>query len=403
MFRSTRAFQTTIGLFLLCTLPVALAHASEPKGGLPVTRPGELGMDAAKLAEIPKRMQEFVDANQASGIVTLVAKDGKIAHLSAVGKADLAEDRAMRTDSVFAVASMTKPITATAVMILQDEGKLNVEDPVSKYIPEFKDAVLKQGKLEREIMIRDVLTHTSGLGGDQKNEGSIADTAKLLAKRPLDFQPGTKWQYSPGLTVAGRVVEVASGMPYEKFLDTRIFQPLGMTETTFFPNNELQARIAKLYEPGEDKKSLKQAKHWINDLSPGRTANPSGGLFSTASDMARFYQMVLNGGTWNGRRIVSEKSVRDMTQIQTGDLQTGFTAGNGWGFGWCVVREPQGVSGMLSPGSFGHGGAFGTQGWVDPKRDMIFVLMLQRTSFGNSDDSDIRKAFQQIAVDAVRK
>ena len=363
----------------------------------------ELGMDAAKLAEIPKRMQEFVDANQASGIVALVAKDGKIAHISAVGKADLDEDRTMRTDSVFAVASMTKPVTATAVMILQDDGKLNVDDPVSKYIPEFKDAALKQGELEREITIRDVLTHTSGLGGDQKNEGSIADTAKLLAKRPLDFQPGTKWQYSPGLTVAGRVVEVASGMPYERVLDERIFQPLGMTDTTFFPNSELQARIAKLYEPGEDKKSLKPAKHWLNDLSSGRTANPSGGLFSTASDMARFYQMVLNGGEWNGRRIVSEKSVREMTRIQTGDLQTGFTAGNGWGFGWCVVREPQGVSGMLSPSSFGHGGAFGTQGWVDPERDMIFVLMLQRANFGNSDDSDIRKVFQQIAVDAVRE
>ena len=254
----------------------------------------------------------------------------------------------------------------------------------------------------RPITLKDVLTHTSGLGGSQENQGTLKNTAAQLAKRPLDFQPGTKWQYSPGLSVAGRVVEVASGKPYEVFLAERIFQPLGMKDTSFMPTPEQQKRLARLYQPSKDKQSLELATHWLTDLSGERTPNPSGGLFSTATDMARFYQMVLNGGELDGKRIVSQAAVKEMTKIQTGDLVTGFTPGNGWGLGWCVLRDPQGVSAMLSPGAFGHGGAFGTQGWVDPKRQMIFVLLIQRTNFGNSDGSDIRGAFQDIAVKAVR-
>jgi CubicO group peptidase (beta-lactamase class C family) len=174
-----------------------------------------------------------------------------------------------------------------------------------------------------------------------------------------------------------------------------------MTETTFHPSAEQQKRLARLYKPSEDKKSLQGATPWLTDLSPDRTPNPSGGLFSTARDMAQFYQMVLNGGELGGRRILSPEAVKEMTTVQTGDLTTGFTPGNGWGLGWCVVRQPQGVSRMLSPGTFGHGGAFGTQGWVDPQRKMIFVLLIQRTEFGNSDASAIREALQENAVAAT--
>jgi CubicO group peptidase (beta-lactamase class C family) len=355
---------------------------------------------APGLAKIAPRMREFVDAKQISGAVTLVAHKGQIVRLEAVGEADIASHRPMMKDSVFAIASMTKPITATAVMILQDEGKLSVDDPVSKYIPQFHDAHLADRKPRREITIRDLMTHTSGLTGDQGVKGSLEKTAVEMAQRVLAFEPGSKWQYSPGLTVCGRVIEVASGEAYHEFLAKRILVPLKMAETTFDPTPEQRQRLAVLYKPGSDKTSIEPASPQLVG-SGAPTFGPSGGLFSTAADMARFYQMILNGGELDGKRIVSKQAVHQMTTVQTGDLVTGFTPGNGWGLGWCVVREPQGVSKMLWPGTFGHGGAWGTQGWVDSKRETIYVLMIQRRDFGNSDGAEIRGAFQQVAADAL--
>lgn len=360
----------------------------------------ESGLDAAALKKIDERMQSFVDAKQAAGIVTLVARRGRVVHLGAVGKADVAAGRDMVPDTMFAIASMTKPITAAAVMVLQDDGKLQLDDPVSKYIPEFKDTLLKGGqKPAREIILRDLLRHTSGLASDQRNTGTLAETAVKLAKSELVFEPGSKWQYGPGLSVAGRVVEVASGKSFDQFLAERIFQPLDMKETTFHPTAEQQQRMAKLYQPTADKNDIEPGKHWLFEE---QTPNPSGGLFSTASDLVRFYQMVLNGGELNGKRVLSARAVEQMTSLQTGDLPTGFTTGNGWGLGFCLVREPQGPTLALSSGSFGHGGAFGTQGWIDPQREMIFVLLLSRQNFGNSDGSDLRAEFQRLAVEAIR-
>ncbi len=367
------------------------------------------GADAAKRSDavvpaISDRMEAFVADDVIAGAVTLVAHDGEVVHLAANGLTDRESSAAMRLDSLFAIASMTKPVTATAVMILGDEGKISLDDPVSKYVPEFKEAKLKDGnKPTREVTLRDVMTHTSGLGGDQRLEGSIEETAKKLAARPLDFEPGTKWQYSPGLTVAARAVEVASGQPYEEFLAERIFQPLGMKDTSFRPTADQLARLATLYGPGEEE-GLKPTKHWINDPEETKTRgpNPSGGLFSTAADMHRFYQMVLSGGELDGQRVVSEKSVKEMTRVQTNDIKTGFTDGNGWGLGWCVVREPQGVTASLSPGTFGHGGAFGTQGWVDPQQKTIYVLMIQRSGLPNSDGSDMRKELHRLGAEAAK-
>ena len=351
---------------------------------------------------IAKRMQEFADAKQFSGSVTLVANRGKVVHLEAAGLADIATGQAMTKDSIFAVASMTKPITATALMILQDEGKLSVEDPVAKYLPQFKDVALASGPAETEMTIRHLMTHTSGLGGEQRCIGSLKATVEEIATRKLNFEPGTKWQYSPGLNVCGRIIEVVSGQPYEQFLAERIFNPLKMVDTTFTPTNEQRERIATLYQPSEDNRALVVASNWITDLSTEIVPMPSGGLFSTASDMAAFYQMILNGGELEGKRIVSPQAVEQMTTIQTGDIATGFTPGNGWGLGWCVVREPQGVTEHVSPGTFGHGGAFGTQGWVDPKTQTIYVLMIQRTKFGNSDGSDIRGEFHRLAASLLK-
>ena len=394
-----RLFETR-WVFLL-VLFIAARFCPADERGLAQVEPPAVGMDEARLATIAQRMGAYVAEGQASGVVTLVARDGKVVSLNAVGLADLETNRPMQPDAIFAIASMTKPIAATALMILKDEGRVALDDPVAKYLPEFGEVKFQDQPPARPITLRDVMTHTAGLGGGQQNEGTLAETAAAIARRPLLFQPGEKWSYSPGLTVCGRVVEVVAGQPFERFLDQRIFEPLGMKDTTFFPKDAQLSRLARLYKPGTQPGTFEPTTHWLSDLGEDRTPNPSGGLFSTAADMARFYQMVLDNGRFDGQQIVSADSVQEMTRCQTGDLTTGFTEGNCWGLGWCVVRQPQGVSAMLSPGTYGHGGAFGTQGWVDPQRKMIFVLMVQRTGFGNSDAADLRRDLQQLAVDAI--
>jgi CubicO group peptidase (beta-lactamase class C family) len=389
---------------LTIVLLVVPLSAKEPAAVLPMTKCVDAGLDPVKMAQLKDKMQAFVKDHQIAGAVTLVAYQGKLVNLDAIGQADLDAKRAMTPDTLFAIASMTKPITGAALMILVDEGKVSLDDPVSKYLPEFKEAKLASGeKPKREITLRDVVTHTSGVIGDQATMGTLRETAKKLAERPLGFQPGEKFQYSPGLSIAGAVIEVASGMPYEKFLQERIFAPLGMKDTTFHPTTEQQARLAKLYQQTKDKSGMEPATSWINEVSPTRTPNPSGGLFSTAYDIALFYQMLLNKGELGGKRVLSEKAVGEFSKIHTGDLNTAFTPGNGWGVGCCVVKNPQGVTGMLSPGTFGHGGAFGTQSWADPGKQMIFVLMIQRSGLPNGDASDLRKELQTVAVDSIDK
>jgi CubicO group peptidase (beta-lactamase class C family) len=356
---------------------------------------------ADEIAAISQTMERYIAAGEITGAVTLVAEHGDIVHLGAVGLANAEKQTPMGDDTLFGVMSMTKPITATALMILVDEGKLSVDDPVEKYIPAFADAKTSAGEPVHGLTIRRLLTHTSGLVGDQGCEDSLEATANMLAKRPFGFQPGTKWEYGPSMNVCGRIIEIVSGQSYEQFLTERIFKPLGMNDTTFHPTPEQHARMAELYQKVAADNSLAPAERWSGSGEPGSVPNPSGGLFATAENMSRFYQMILDGGEWSGNRIVSEKAVRDMTTVQTGELVTGFTPGNGWGLGWCIVREPQNVTGMLSPGTFGHGGAYGTEGWVDPVKGRIFVLMIQRSDMGNTDASDIRKDFQQVAADRL--
>jgi CubicO group peptidase (beta-lactamase class C family) len=356
--------------------------------------------DDDRLAPLKQRLQSFVDEGQASGVVAAVF-DGETEHGIAVGLANQEKQTKMSADTLFGVMSMTKPITATALMILVDEGKLSLDDPVAKYIPAFADSKTESGEPVRGLAVRHVLTHTSGLTGDQGCQVSLEATANALAARPFEFQPDERWEYGPNLNVCGRIIEVVSGQDYDDFLKQRIFEPLGMKDTTFHPTDQQRERLAQLYDLTEDGKSLVPAERRLGIGNPDVVPIPSGGLFSTAGDMLAFYRMVLNGGELNGSRILSTDAVRDMTRVQTGELQTGFTPGNGWGLGWCVVRKPQGVTGMLSPGSFGHGGLYGTQGWIDPVKKRIFVLMYQRASLPNSDGSEIRREFQQLAVDAL--
>jgi CubicO group peptidase (beta-lactamase class C family) len=376
----------------------------------------QAGLDRTLLNQVPLRLHRMVDDGAVAGAVTLVARHGRVAGLEAVGQADIAAQRRMRPDSLFWIASMTKPITATAVLMLQDEGRLSIDDPVEKHLPEFTGQwlIASRGtdsmtlkRAPRPITLRDLLTHTSGLGEvtAPRPDSSLAELVMGYAMQPLQFAPGGKWQYSnPGMNTLGRVVEVVSGQSFQDFLQRRLFTPLGMKDTTFWPTARQARRLAKSYQARVDGQSLEETSIF---LLPGeltsrkRTPFPAGGLFSTAADLFRLYQMMLNGGTYQGRRYVSAEAVKLMTRPQTGDLKAGFTDGMSFGLGWQVVKEPTGVTGMLSRGTFGHGGAYGTQGWIDPGKDMILILMIQRAKLPNADGSDMRRVFQETAVSAV--
>jgi CubicO group peptidase (beta-lactamase class C family) len=396
---------------LLCLLALA-----------PAALPGDAGhrasLDPARLKAIPARLQKFVDDQTVAGAVTLVARHGQVGSVNAVGCSDLTARTPMRTDCLFWIASMTKPITASAILMLQDEGKLSVDDPVQKHLPEFTNQWMIAEKSSsrlalvrpaRPVTLRDLLTHTSGLSDvpSPRSNATLAELVMAYSQAPLRFAPGSRWEYSnAGINTLGRIVEVVSGQPFALFLQHRLFSPLGMKDTTFWPTRSQARRLAKSYEPGPGGTGLEETpiffvKGGLTDRA--RTAFPAGGLFSTAEDLARFYQMILNGGTWRGTRLLSQDAVGMMTRTQTGDIKTGFTDGMSFGLGWAVVKEPTGVTAMLSPGTFGHGGAYGTQGWVDPKKDLILVLMIQRAKLPNADASDVRCAFQEAAVAAIEE
>lgn len=356
------------------------------------------------IAAVDRVMAKFVSEHEISGAVTLVNHRGQTVHLSTVGLADEESKRAMRDDTIFWIASMTKPITATAIHILQDDGLLSIDDEVRKFIPAFADVRLRNGNPPAlPITIRHLLTHTSGLDRGMiprpPDRRTLKEQAEKMAARPLMFEPGSRWKYSGSHHVIGRIIEVVSRRSFEEFLRQRIFEPLDMRDTTFNLSAAQTKRLASLYRRDRAKEALLPAQNSFVSIegNAAQHPSPSGGLFSTAGDVAKFYQMILNEGRLGGR-IVSEKAVRAMTMIQTGNLKTGWTPGNGWGLGWCVVRKPQDVTEMLSPGSFGHGGVYGTQVWVDPKKELLYLLLIQRSDLGNSDGSDIRKAFQKAVA-----
>lgn len=371
----------------------------------------------AQNASIRSRMEAFVKDGSLSGAVTLLYHDGKVVSEEAIGFQDLETKTPMRKDSLFWIASMTKPITALAVMMLQDEGELNIDDPVMKYLPEFKGQMLLKEKTANQIVLskparpvtlKDLLTHTSGLTGKSPLDNDALDVLTLkeavitYALSPLQFEPGSKWSYcNPGINTLGRVVEVVSGEDYAGFLDKRIFQPLGMMDTTFWPGEKALARLATSYKPSADGKGLEPTtiRHLSTPFSDTRRAPlAAGGLFSTAGDLLKLYAMLLNGGEADGRRYLSEASLQRMLQNQTGDLKAGFTDGIVMGLGFQIVGQPVGVTAMLSPGTYGHGGAHGTQGWIDPVKKTVYIMLIQRAGLKNGDASPMRQAFQEAAA-----
>jgi CubicO group peptidase (beta-lactamase class C family) len=348
-------------------------------------------------------LEKFISDKEIAGAVTYVGDSEGTRDLSVVGLADLASGRPMTAEAIFWIASMTKPVTGTAVMMLHEAGLLSVDDPVSKHLPEFKDLKGPDGK-PASVTIRQCLSHTSGLSDVRGPEAAVEDLESLMpaiVSKPLRFDPGSKWEYNQAsINTAARVVEVVSGKSFPEFLDERLFGPLGMKDTTFYLNEEQAARLATSYRKERDALEVAPLHHLGGKSPTSRDRYPlaNGGLFSTAADYAQFARMILRGGELGGRRYLKEETVKQMTAPTTDALQTGFTPGNAWGIGWCVVREPQGVTATLSPGSFGHGGAFGTQAWIDPAKDRFYLLFVQRANFPNSDASDLRGEFQKAAA-----
>ncbi len=376
---------------------------------------GQRKMDVALGERVRSSMRPFLEQRDISGVVALVGDREGVLALEAIGQADNEEGKAMRPDTLFRIASMTKPITALAVMMLVEERKLSLDAPVEALLPEFKGQMLvasKDGetitlkKPARPITARDLLTHTSGLPGGpppgladlySKRDHSLAEAVMAFSQRPLDFEPGTKWAYcNAGIDTLGRMIEVASGKSYEDFLKERLFTPLGMVDTVFYPSADQAKRTAVLYQKKES--VLERSPSFLGEPKAYKYPIPAGGLYSTAPDLAKLYRMVLQGGTFDGKRYLSESSVAEMTKLQTPQIKTGFVDGMGWGLGFSYVREPQGVTESLSAGSYGHGGAFGTQAWIDPVKGKYVVLLIQRTGLPNSDASDMRKALQKAAL-----
>jgi CubicO group peptidase (beta-lactamase class C family) len=373
------------------------------------------GQDVPVVPAIDTRMHQFDKSGDLSGSVTIVGTSKGIVHFGAVGIADFDAKREMTRETMFKIASMTKPITALGIMILADEGKLSPDDPVEKHIPAFKGQKVKIGSelknLARPITLRDLMTHTAGLPNYpaacadvyQKRNKTLEETSNIIGKEPLVFVPGTKWSYcNPGIDTLGRVIEVCSGEPYHVFLQKRVFDPLDMKQTTFYPTAEQVTNTATIYNKKDGK--LVAATSQILELpKDAKHPVPAGGLYSTAGDIAKLCQAMLGKGALGGKRIVSEKNFLEMTKTQTGDIKTGFVDGMSFGYGFAVVKEPKGVTAMLSPGTFGHGGAFGTQYWIDPNQDLYVILMIARTGLSNGDASEMRKEFQKLAVDAIKK
>ncbi len=376
--------------------------------------PEPAGMNGKHLELIPVRMKEYVDANKAAGMVTILARHGHVVSFEAVGYQDLEKKTPMRKDSLFRIASLTKPVTCAAVMVLVDEGRLSLVDPVEKFLPEYAGLKMKSCSARsgyacqsvtpsRAINVEDLMTHTSGLPAGGPRGASEPQTLTELvtqgAKSELLFEPGTQWNYSNiGIDILGRIIEIVSHQSFEDFLRSRIFDPLQMHDTFFFVPADKQSRLATLYTYDHGKLTSAEAE-WG---SQHRThiPVPAGGLVSTASDMLRFNEMMRRGGTLGDKRILSSAAVHLMTISHTGDLPAGWAPGVGHGYGYEVVREPAGMFRYSSLGTYVKGGAYRTYEWVDPEKDLTGVFMMQLTN-GGGDVADPINSFMAISAAAI--
>ncbi len=413
-----------------CVLALSAAVAQE----VPVVKPETVGLSPERLERIASTVQRSIDDKRIAGAVTLVSRRGHVAWFKAQGMADRAAGKPMRPDTMFRICSMTKPITSTAVMMLYEEGRFLLEDPVSKYLPEFKHpkVLVKPASgapytipATREITIRDLLRHTSGityhwnedLGPMYKDanvahgllpyDGTIADSTTRLAGLPLLFNPGEKFEYSLGVDVLGRLVEVVSGKPLDEFFRTRIFEPLGMKDTYFYPPDSKLERLATAYTYYDEKGLNRFPDTPITEgaftysadypmRGPKKLFSGGAGLVSTAADYARFCQMMLDGGKVGNTRLLSRKSVELMTGDQLGKISSGEDFGFGLGFGVNGVKAP--LSELGSAGEYNWGGFFYTAFSIDPKEQMIVIFMGQLHPTG---DLTLDRQVNELAYQAI--
>jgi CubicO group peptidase (beta-lactamase class C family) len=395
----------------------------------------ELGFSDARLRRIDALVASFIERDVIAGAVTVVARQGQLVHLRAHGHMDVASATRMRTDALFRLASMTKPVISVAILMLLEEGKLLLHEPISQFLPAFKDlqvlvpneqpagapSLLAAGGFhlvpaERDITIRDLLTHTSGLGSatvgpgategaalvERVNSGAtLAELVPQMAAIPLSFQPGTAWEYSglPGFDTLGHVVEIVSGQPLDKFLRERLFAPLRMFSTTFTVAAADLPNLATAYERSPDGLRPGTALAFLpTGVDPAnRYFSGGGGLIGTAEDYSRFAMMLAGGGKLDGERILSRKTIDLMASNHIGQLPYRSTIdlrGYRFGLGVRVLVDPAEATTLCSPGTFGWAGAFGTNSWIDPVERMAGLLMIQRMPDPN--DMVLRSLFQRF-------
>jgi len=359
-------------------------------------------------------MQAHIDAHDFSGAVTLVMRKGKLAHFEAHGLADVDAKKPMAKDALFRVWSMSKPVTGVAILMLMEEGKVRLTDPVSRFIPEFKG--LKVGSAgdaaKREITIQDLLTHVSGLGSGPVGNGAmkqvsgstrpgktLAEYIPMWGKTSLEFEPGSKYAYSAlaAFDTLGRVVEVVSGQSFDRFLRERLFDPLGMKEVWFEPPSEpIAARIPRTYHRVDG--VIRQTEA-IDKLYYPTYFSGGGGLKATTEEYAKFGAMLASGGQWNGKRLLSPKTVELMASVFVPDSMPGRAPGRGFGLSVQVVNDPVAASQRVSAGSFGWDGAYGTHFWVDPKEKIVGLMMIQTDNPNRQADRDFENAVMQAVVE----
>jgi len=431
-------FSKFIGLFALAVV-VSCQPTGRPttstqqcviaKQGLATTTPEEVGLSSQRLKRIKKVMQDYVDENKLAGLVTMVARRGKVAHLECFGVMDIETKKLMQGDTIFRLYSMSKPVTSAAVMMLYEEGHFQLNDAVSKFIPEFKDLKVFAKKTEagvelaepkRKITIRDLLMHTSGLayGLDKSTvvdemyqeakifswEQTLEEMIGKLVELPLANQPGSKWKYSISIDVLAHLVEVISGKQFDVFLEERIFEPLDMKDTGFYVPDEKMGRFAELYKKAESGEfEPVDPEKWGSFTKSTRFFSGGGGLVSTASDYMRFCQMLLNGGELDGVRILGRKSVELMTVNNLADELLPYGGGdlNGYGFGlgFAVIMDAAQTGILGSEGQYSWGGAASTGFWVDPEEELIGILMTQVMPYTGRFTQEFKVLTYQAIVD----
>ncbi len=397
---------------------------------IPVAKPEAVGVSTERLGRIRETMQQHMDAHDIAGAVTLVARKGRLVHLEAHGAMDIEGKRAMEKNAIFRIWSMTKPVAGVAILMLMEDGKVRLNDPVSRFIPEFqsmKVAVMQERAAGapanspapyytvpamRAITIQDLLTHVSGLGSGpvsgaemtklaKKTTDTLPEVVPLMGSTTLDFQPGSRWGYSAlaAFDTLGRVVEVASGMSFDRFLKERLFVPLGMNETSFQPTAEMQSRIVTSYQRASDRMTRLEAKHPMLNLYGREYFSGGGGLYSTIQDYAVFAQMLLDGGQWNGKRLLSPRTVELMSSVFVPDTLPGRAPGRGFGLSVQVISNPIAAGQRVSTGSYGWDGAFGTHFWIDPKEKIVGIMMIQTANSNRQLDRDFESAVMQAIVE----